>query len=104
MIVSVSATSALASAAFFFGKSSTAARYSRALATSFSNFSMSARLNGTVMPTTARLMKMCFSYDPEGRTYVFNIVRVTAFVMLSSLAVFVTFLYFTTRRKRRREG
>jgi protein SCO1/2 len=59
---------------------------------------------GTVMPTTARLMKMCFSYDPEGRTYVFNIVRVTAFVMLSSLAVFVTFLYFTTRRKRRREG
>ena len=59
---------------------------------------------GTVMPTTARLMKMCFSYDPEGRTYVFNVVRVTAFVMLSSLVVFASFLYFTTRRKRRREG
>jgi len=57
---------------------------------------------GTVMPTTARLMKMCFSYDPEGRTYVFNIVRVTAFVMLSSLAVFGAFLYFTTRRRRDR--
>lgn len=59
---------------------------------------------GTVMPTTARLMKMCFSYDPEGRKYVFNVVRVTAFVMLSSLVVFASFLYFTTRRSRRREG
>lgn len=59
---------------------------------------------GTVMPTTARLMKMCFSYDPEGRTYVFNVVRVTAFVMLSSLVIFGTFLYFTTRRRRDREG
>jgi len=59
---------------------------------------------GTVMPTTARLMRMCFSYDPEGRTYVFNVMRVTAFVMLTSLAIFGTFLYFTTRRKRRREG
>ncbi|MBK8167336.1 MAG: SCO family protein [bacterium] len=59
---------------------------------------------GTVMPTTARLMKMCFSYDPEGRKYVFNVVRVTAFVMLSSLVVFGSFLYFTTRRTRRREG
>jgi len=59
---------------------------------------------GTVMPTTARLMRMCFSYDPEGRTYVFNVMRVTAFVMLTSLAFFATFLYFTTRRKRRREG
>jgi protein SCO1/2 len=59
---------------------------------------------GTVMPTTARLMRMCFSYDPEGRTYVFNVMRVTAFVMLSSLAFFAVFLYYTTRRKRRREG
>lgn len=59
---------------------------------------------GTVMPTTARLMKMCFSYDPEGRTYVFNIVRVTAFVMLSTLVIFGTFLFYTTRRRRDREG
>jgi len=59
---------------------------------------------GTVMPTTARIMKMCFSYDPEGRTYVFNIMRVTAVVMLTTLVFFGTFLYFTTRRKRRGEG
>ncbi len=59
---------------------------------------------GTVMPTTARLMKMCFSYDPEGRTYVFNIMRVTAFVMLTTLVFFGAFLYYTTRRKRRGEG
>jgi protein SCO1/2 len=59
---------------------------------------------GTVMPTTARLMRMCFSYDPEGRTYVFNVMRVTAFVMLSSLGFFAAFLYYTTRRQRRRKG
>ena len=59
---------------------------------------------GTVMPTTARLIKMCFSYDPEGRTYVFNIMRVTAVVMLTTLVIFGAFLYFTTRRKRRGEG
>jgi protein SCO1 len=59
---------------------------------------------GTVMPTTARLMKMCFSYDPEGRTYVFNVMRVTAFVMLTTLVIFASFLYFTTRRRRDREG
>jgi protein SCO1/2 len=59
---------------------------------------------GTVMPTTARLMRVCFSYDPEGRTYVFNVMRVTAFVMLSSLAFFAVFLYYTTRRQRRRKG
>ena len=39
---------------------------------------------GTVMPTTARLLRMCFSYDPEGRTYVFNLARVVAFVMITS--------------------
>lgn len=59
---------------------------------------------GTVMPTTARLLRMCFSYDPEGRTYVFNLTRVVAFVMVTTIIIFGLFLYFTTRRTRRREG
>ncbi len=31
---------------------------------------------GTVLPTTARLLTICFSYDPQGRTYVFNLLKV----------------------------
>ncbi len=33
-------------------------------------------------PTVARLLKFCFSYDPEGRKYVFNILRVVGTLLL----------------------
>jgi protein SCO1/2 len=56
---------------------------------------------GKVRPTTARLLQFCFSYDPEGRSYVFNFTRVIAVVMLTSLAFFIVFLYYTTRGRRR---
>ncbi len=58
---------------------------------------------GRVMPTTARLMQFCFSYEPESRTYAFNLARVVAVVMLTSLFFFIIFLYFSTRRSRRKE-
>lgn len=59
---------------------------------------------GNVMPTTARLMQFCFSYDPEGRTYAFNTARVVGSVMLTSIVLFVIFLMFSTRRMRRKEA
>ncbi len=59
---------------------------------------------GKVTPTTARLLRFCFSYDPEGRTYVFNLAKVVATVMLTSVAFFVIFLVFSTRRVRRKES
>lgn len=60
---------------------------------------------GKVRPTTARLLSFCFSYDPEGRTYVFNFTRVIAVVMLISLMFFIAFLIYTTRGMRRgKEG
>jgi len=59
---------------------------------------------GNVTPTTARLLRFCFSYDPAGRTYVFNLARVVATVMLTSVAFFVVFLVFSTRRVRRKES
>jgi len=55
---------------------------------------------GKVSPTTAKLLRYCFSYDPEGRTYVFNIARVVATVMLISVLFFIGFLVFVTRRNR----
>jgi protein SCO1/2 len=59
---------------------------------------------GKVMPTTARLLQFCFSYDPDGRTYVFNLARVVAIVMLTSLAFFIAFLIIITRKKRGKEA
>ncbi|MBE0567207.1 MAG: SCO family protein [Krumholzibacteria bacterium] len=59
---------------------------------------------GTVRPTTARLLRFCFSYDPAGRTYVFNLAKVVAVVMLTSVACFVAFLVFSTRKMRRKES
>ena len=59
---------------------------------------------GKVTPTTARLLRFCFSYDPEGRTYVFNLARVVATVMLTSVLFFVIFLVFSTRNVRRKES
>jgi protein SCO1/2 len=59
---------------------------------------------GRVMPTTARLLKFCFSYDPDGRKYVFNLARVIAVVMITSVVLFLIFLIYTTRGKRGREA
>jgi len=59
---------------------------------------------GKVTPTTARLLRFCFSYDPEGRTYVFNLAKVVATVMITSVAFFIVFLVFSTRRVRRKES
>jgi len=59
---------------------------------------------GTVRPTTARLLSFCFSYDPDGRTYVFNLARVVAVVMISSILFFIAFLVYSTRKKRGKEA
>lgn len=59
---------------------------------------------GTVTATTVRLLNFCFSYDPSGRTYVFNLAKVVATVMLTSVACFVIFLVFSTRKVRRKES
>ena len=58
-------------------------------------------MQGKVRPTTARLLQFCFSYDPEGRSYVFNFTRVIAVVMLTSVLFFIAFLVYTTRGRRR---
>lgn len=59
---------------------------------------------GEVKPTTARFLEFCFSYDPQGRTYVFNIMRVVGSTMLLTLALFGGFLVYTTRKHRRKTG
>ncbi len=55
---------------------------------------------GLPMPTINRLLKFCYSYDPAGRTYVFNFTRVIGTIMLISIVVFFVVL---TKKKSKRE-
>lgn len=57
-----------------------------------------------VLPTTARVLRFCFSYDPAARGYVFNITRVVAIVMLMSLIFAVGVLFFIAKQHRLREA
>lgn len=56
---------------------------------------------GRVGPSVARVLNFCFSYDPEGRRYVFNMTRVVGAVVLFGAVVFVTSLVVLERRKRK---
>lgn len=54
---------------------------------------------GRTGPTIAKLVAYCYSYNPEGRTYVFNVTRVTGGVILLFAAVFVVYLTAKPKKK-----
>lgn len=56
---------------------------------------------GQVGPTIARMLKFCFSYDPEGRRYVLNLTRIIGTGMILSLVGFAVFLRTAGRRRKR---
>lgn len=56
---------------------------------------------GKVGPTISRVLLFCFSYDPEGQTYVFNILKVTGLLIMLFAAAFVLYLIISSRRARR---
>jgi len=45
------------------------------------------------------VMQFCFSYDPQGREYTFNLLRISATVILLTLGSFLLFLIFGGRKK-----
>ncbi len=47
-----------------------------------------------------KALAFCFSYDPKGRKYVFNLLRVSATVILLTLGSFLTYLILSGRKKR----
>ena len=53
---------------------------------------------GRTGPTISKLMKLCYSYDPEGKTYVLNITRIAGGGVLLFIAVFFT--VFVIRKKK----
>jgi protein SCO1/2 len=48
-------------------------------------------------------MRFCFSYDPKGRTYVFNTLKVTGITTLAFALLFVLFLTFKGKRSQQEE-
>ncbi len=55
---------------------------------------------GRVGPTIAKVIQFCFSYDPKGRTYVFNILKVSAsFVLLFAMAFLISLIVKSGKSK-----
>lgn len=57
--------------------------------------------HGRVGPTVNRVLLYCFSYDPEGKTYVFNLLKVTGTVTMLFALAFVLFLVITGRKRKK---
>jgi protein SCO1/2 len=54
---------------------------------------------GRVGATIRKVVQYCFSFDPEQKTYVFNLLRISATVILLTLGAFLTFLIITGNKK-----
>lgn len=51
-------------------------------------------------PTINKVLKFCFSYDAEGKKYVFNVTKVSgAIILLFALSLFMTLFIKNNRRK-----
>lgn len=53
---------------------------------------------GQVRPTISKVLSFCYSYDPEGRRYVFSITRFFGAAILGLVAVFLVFVIFRKRK------
>jgi protein SCO1/2 len=71
----------------------------------FNPFDVKMALNeaaeGRPGPTVNRVLLYCFSYDPEGKTYVFNILKVTGTVMIFLVLCLGVWLVITTKKSRK---
>jgi protein SCO1/2 len=53
---------------------------------------------GRVGPSISKVLRFCFSYDPKGRKYVFNTLKVTGIVTLAFALSFILFLVVKGKR------
>lgn len=60
---------------------------------------LSEAAEGRVGSTTRKVLLYCFSYDPLKKSYVFNILKITATVMVLFVGSFFAYLMFTSRKK-----
>ena len=59
---------------------------------------------GRVGPTISKVMQFCFSYDPKGRRYVFNTLKVTGIATLAFALPFALFLKVKGKKTRDQKG
>ena len=51
--------------------------------------------------TIRKVVQYCFNYDPEQKTYVFNLLRVSATAIVATLVIFLAFLVFGGKQKKK---
>jgi protein SCO1/2 len=56
---------------------------------------------GRVRPTISRVLAFCYTYDPEGRTYVLSVTRLAGGIILLLAALFVVLILWRSRRGKR---
>jgi protein SCO1/2 len=54
---------------------------------------------GEVRPTISKVLSFCYSYDPEGRRYVFSITRFFGAAILVLVVLFLVFVIFRKKKK-----
>jgi len=54
---------------------------------------------GRTGPTIAKVLSFCYSYDPEGKQYTFNVVRVGGLVTVGLIALFVVIFIIRKPKK-----
>jgi len=59
---------------------------------------------GKSMPTIAKVLKFCYSYDPDGRKYTFNFLRISAIAIVFLVATFVVVFIIRPKRKIAEKG
>ena len=59
--------------------------------------------DGKVMPTVGRLLAFCFSYDPNGKGYVINLLKIFAVGTLLLVGVFVVYLKVGKKKVRKQK-
>lgn len=90
-------------ALIFVSSSGTISRY--LLGTSFLPFDIKMAVietaEGRVTPTISKMLKFCFSYDPEGRKYTANLSRIFGIGTFVIVVGLVLFLSFRPKKKKR---
>jgi protein SCO1/2 len=54
---------------------------------------------GRVGPTIAKLIKFCYTYDAEGKTYALNVTRIAGIITLVVVGIFIIFLIAKPKKK-----
>ncbi len=54
---------------------------------------------GRTGPTVSKVLLYCFSYDPEGKTYTLNFMKVFGTTFLFFLVVFIAFLTYQSKKR-----